>query len=137
MTDPLQSVMPPDERQARDVIAVCLLVSAICNFVFAASSLLAVLSLVFTIIGIVFIPCGVVLGGALVWLGIVELQTRTRVLSGESSASLNTRITVVGAFEIATIIASNVPSMVCGILVLVNAQRLQPQRYAPPPSDQL
>jgi len=101
----------PEHRKDVDVrgIRTPLIISAIFNLIASVPWL----------ISCAFTPVGAALAG----LGVCELILFFRLDNPAKAAAAYRNLKVVGVLEICTILAFNLPSMICGIYLLVNVKR--------------
>lgn len=106
--------LPPTARKA-------LLVSAIANLILAASYVIFGLFLCFPVL----IAC------PLFVLAIFEMKYRAKVESGPLSDADVIAIRNLAILQIVSIVLGNVPSPVCGLMILANQHELGPRGVAP------
>jgi hypothetical protein len=113
--DPADSPFTPQPHTARTA----LLVSAIVHLVFGG---------MLTLAG-VFTCFPLILGVPMIVMGVYELSLRNALFAPGPYDHLVKPLRTVAIIEVITIILGNVPSMVCGIMLLINLHELTDPRH--------
>lgn len=103
------------DRRRAPTARTALLVSAIFNLLFAALFLIAALFTCFTFVFAV----------PLIVLAVYELRYRNMLDEPWPPGGHAGALRTIAVLEIVTIVVSNVPSMVCGVMILVNQRELE------------
>ena len=113
------STVPPNDADLT-MVKVPLLVSGILNALGAASMIVTGIILIVAIVGCFILPFAAAVGV----LAFFEIKTFLDLNQRGYDLSMRGKIQLLAILEICTIVFGNVPSMVCGILVIVTLPKL-------------